>query len=76
VLSPARGEAGEPVVISRLWVRIAPASPFYSRFLSFELLPPVGIPLFEDFNPSRGSLSGGESMGKRIPKKTSSPWTP
>lgn len=40
-------------------MRGAPASPLYSRFLLFELLPPAGEPPFEGFNPSRGSLSGG-----------------
>jgi hypothetical protein len=77
VLSPARGEAGEPIVISRLWVRGAPASPLYSRFLPFELSPPAGgSPGSKTSIHPEEVFQGGESMRKRIPKKTSSPWAP
>lgn len=43
--------------------------PLYSRFLPFELLPPAGDPPFEDFNPSRGSLSGGRVDAEEDPQE-------
>jgi hypothetical protein len=64
-------------VISRLWVRMAPASPPYSRFLPFELLPPAGgSPRSKTSIHPEEVFQGGESVRKRIPKKTSSPWAP
>lgn len=63
--------------MSRLWVRGAPASPLYrrfSRFLPFELLPSAeGSPRSKTSIHPEEVFQGGESMRKRIPKKTSSP---
>jgi hypothetical protein len=58
-------------------VRGAPASPLYSRFLPFELSPPAGgSPGSKTSIHPEEVFQGGESMRKRIPKKTSSPWAP